>query len=97
MSQDESFTFYTYSRVNRDEDRWDYTGIPDVFFHNEEEAREALHELRHDVISDRADEWWPMQLEKIETLPISRDTIFALLNDGVGSFIKSYKVIDIID
>ena len=97
MSARKSFTFYTYSRVNRAEDRWDYTGIPDFFFHSETEAREALHELRCDVISDPADEWWPVQLEKIETLPISREGIFALLNDGVGSFIKSYEVIDIID
>ncbi len=97
MSQDKSFTFYTYSRANSDEDRWKHTGIPDIFFHDEEEAREALHELRRDVISDPVDDWWPMQLEKIETLPISRDSIFALLNDGVGAFVKSYEIIDIID
>lgn len=38
-----------------------------------------------------------MRLEKIETLPISRKTIFALLNDGIGSFKKSDEIIDIID
>ncbi|MFS8050868.1 hypothetical protein [Rhizobium sp. BR 314] len=97
MSQGESFTFYTYSRANRDGDRWAYTGIPDVFFHEEDETREALRELRRDVESDPEDTWPPMQLEKIETLPISRESIFALLNDGVGSFIKSYEIIDIID
>jgi hypothetical protein len=97
MTQGETFTFYTYSRVNRDEDRWDYTGLPDFFFRDEDEAREALLELRRDVASDPEDTWPPMRLEKIETLTISRETIFALLNDGVGAFVKSYEIIDVID
>jgi len=96
MSTGESFTFYTYSQTNRDDDRWAYTGIPDVFFLDEDEAREGLRELRRDVESDPDDTWPPMQLEKIETLPISRESILALLNDGVGAFVKSYEVIDVI-
>jgi hypothetical protein len=96
MSQSESFTFYTYSLAIHDRDRWAYTGIPDIFFHSETEARQALHELRRDVIGSAEETWWPMQLEKIETLPITRESIFALLNDGVGAFVQSYEVIDII-
>ncbi|MEX2745613.1 hypothetical protein [Rhizobium mongolense] len=98
MSQGESFTFYTYARVDEDrDDRWAYTGIPEIFFYDEESAREALLELRGDVASDEDDEWLPMQLEKIETRPISRESIFALLNDGIGAFVKSYEIIEIID
>jgi hypothetical protein len=98
MAQDETFIFYSYARVdeNRD-DRWSYTGIPEIFFYDEESAREALRELRGDVESEPESRWPPMQLERIETLPISKDSIFALLNDGVGAFVKSYEVIDIID
>ncbi|MCW1410740.1 MULTISPECIES: hypothetical protein [Rhizobium] len=97
MSHGESFTFYTYARVDdaRD-DRWAYTGIPDEFFDSEGAAREALRQLRRDVESDPNDLWVPMQLEKIETLPISKESIFALLNEGVGAFVKRYEIIDVI-
>ncbi len=97
MSKSDSFTFYTYSPANDDEDRWAYTGIPDSFFRDENEAREELRTLRRDVITDPEDIWPPMRLEKIATLPISKETIFALLNDGVGAFVQSYEIIDIID
>ncbi|MGO4569341.1 hypothetical protein AB4Z52_30920 [Rhizobium sp. 2YAF20] len=98
MSQGGSFTFYSYARVDEGrDDRWAYTGIPDIFFYDEGSAREALRELREDVESEPESSWPPMQLEKIETVPISRESIFALLNDGIGAFVKSYEIIDIID
>ncbi|UIY30999.1 hypothetical protein LZK73_11990 [Neorhizobium galegae] len=98
MSQAESFTFYTYARVDEGrDDRWAYTGIPEIFFSDEASAREALRELRRDVAGDVDDEWPPMQLEKVETLPISKASILALLNDGVGAFVKSYEIIEIVD
>ncbi|WP_245571302.1 hypothetical protein [Neorhizobium alkalisoli] len=98
ISPGETFTFYSYARVDQDrDDRWAYTGIPEIFFYDEESAREALRELRGDVVSDEDDEWPPMQLEKIETRPISKESIFALLNDGVGAFVKSYEIIEVID
>ncbi|MQW85987.1 hypothetical protein [Sinorhizobium saheli] len=97
MSQGESLTFYTYARVDEGrDDSWAYTGIPDIFFSDEDGAREALRELRADVESDN-EEWPPMQLEKIETLPISKDSILALLNDGMGAFMKSYAILEIFD
>ncbi|ACP22420.1 hypothetical protein NGR_b09670 (plasmid) [Sinorhizobium fredii NGR234] len=96
MCQGESLTFYTYARVDEGrDDRWAYTGIPDFFFCDEDGAREALCELRGDVESED-DEWLPMQLEKIETLPISTESILALLNDGVGAFVKSYEIVEVI-
>lgn len=98
MSQGESLTFYTYARVDEGrDDRWAYTGIPEIFFCDEDSAREALRELRGDIESDEDDEWPPMQLEKIETLPISKESILALLNDGIGAFVKRYEIIEIID
>lgn len=98
MSHGESFTFYTCARVDeaRDE-RWAYTGIPETFYPDEGTAREALRQLRHDVESDPDDSWTPMQLEKIETVPVSRESVLALLNDGIGTFVKRYTIIDTID
>lgn len=98
MFEEQTYTFYSYARVdeNRD-DRWAYTGIPEIFFHDEDSAREALRELREDVASEPESSWPPMQLEKIETVPISKGSIFALLNDGVGAIVKNYEIIDIID
>jgi len=98
MSPSESFTFYSLARVdeNRD-DRWADTGIPEIFFYDEDGARQALCELREDVEGEPENNWSPMQLEKIETVPVSRESIFVLLNDGVGAFVKNYEIIDIID
>jgi len=98
MSPSESFTFYSLARIaeNRD-DRWADTGIPEIFFYDEDSARQAPCELREDVEGEPENNWSPMQLEKIETVPVSRENIFALLNDGVGAFVKNYEIIDIID
>lgn len=98
MSQGETYTFYTYASASKDgHARWAYTGIPEIFFHDEESAREALRQLREDVESELENNWSRMYLEKIETLPISKESVFALLNDGVGAFVKSYEIIDTID
>ncbi|ABC90792.1 hypothetical conserved protein [Rhizobium etli CFN 42] len=98
MPESPSFTFYTYSLVNDPcDDRWAYTGIPGIFFDDAESARHDLLELRRDVESEPGCKWSPMRLEKIETLPISKASILALLNSDLGSFVKSYEVIDVID
>jgi hypothetical protein len=98
MSQSESFTFYTYASVDkRRDDRWEFIGIYSIFFDDEDSARAALRELREDVESEPENSWSPMQLERIETVPISKQSLLALLNDGVGSIVKSYEIIDIID
>lgn len=97
MSQGESLTFYTYARVDEGRgDRWAYTGIPNFFFCDEASAREALRELRDDIEGHPDDSWTPMQLEKIETVPISRESVLALLNDGIGAFVKRYEIIETI-
>ena len=98
MSQSESLTFYTYASVDKGrDDRWAFIGIQWSFFCDEDSAREALRELREDVESEPESTWSPMQLEKIETVPLSKESLLALLNDGVGAIVKSYEIIDIID
>jgi hypothetical protein len=78
------------------EDRWAHTGIRDVFFDTFDAAREAVVELRSDIDSDPEMTWSPTRIEKIETLPVSAQTILALLNDGMGAFIKKYEIIETI-
>ncbi len=97
MCLETTFTFYTYSRLTNGGDRWAYPDIPDIFYHDEEQARQALREPRRDITSDPENIWRPTRLEKIVTLPMSSTNILALLNDGVGVFVKSYEIIDIID
>ncbi|MGR9438404.1 hypothetical protein ACU8V1_25845 (plasmid) [Rhizobium leguminosarum] len=98
MSSGQSFTLYTYTLVDEGRaDRWAYTGVQGVFFFDEESARQQVFELRRDVESEPENKWSPIQLEKIESLPISKETIFALLNDGMGTFVKSHEIVDIID
>ncbi|NEK20699.1 hypothetical protein [Rhizobium leguminosarum] len=98
MFQGESLTFYTYARVDEGRgNRWAYTGLRNFFFCDEASAREALRELRGDIESDPDDTWAPMQLEKIETVPVSRESVLALLNDGIGAFVKRYEIIETLD
>lgn len=98
LPQVQSFTFYTYSMISEmDEARWAYTGIRDIFFDTFEAAREAVLELRSDTESDPEMEWKPTRIEKIETLPVSGQTMLALLNDGVGAFVNKYEIIETID
>lgn len=98
MSQEQSFTFYTYSMIGDfDEDRWVYTGLPDAFFDSHAAAREAVLGLRSDIEADPEQDWRATRIEKIETLPVSAQTLLALLNDGVGAFIKKYEIIETIN
>ncbi|WP_430442331.1 hypothetical protein [Shinella sp.] len=97
MSAEPSFTFYTYSSVVEPSDaRWRDDGIGNAFFASAEHARAVIAELR-DAVADEADQDCPpMRLERIETVPVTKDTILALLNDGVGAIAKSYDIIETI-
>lgn len=98
MSHEQSFTFYTYSTATEaGENRWAFTGIRDIFFDNVPAVREAVLEMRKDVTADPEVEWSPIHIEKIETLPVSKDTLLAFLNDGVGAFIKRYEIVETIE
>lgn len=98
MSGEPSYTFFAYSPSTKPESvRWAYTGVPESFFGDAESARRALLDLRKDVTAQPDVDWSPMRLEKIETHPITKETLLALLNDGVGSLVKNYEIIDVID
>lgn len=97
MTEPFSFTFYTYSPAGIPlEERWARTGIPDIFFDDCKEARGAVLALRDDIMVDPEVEWPTMILEKIETTPVTRSSVLALLNNGPGAFIAKYEVIETI-
>jgi hypothetical protein len=92
-----SFTLFTYSPdVEPLEGRWRDDGIGDAFFGSAENARAAIVELRDAVAGDPEHVWPAMRLERIETVPVTKDAILALLNDGVGALVKTYDVIETI-
>ena len=92
-----SFVFFTYSHVKPDAARWEDTGIPNIFYTDIEAARRDIVELREEITADLEAPLRKFYLEKIETHPVSKDTILALLNQGIGAFIKTYEVVDIIE
>jgi hypothetical protein len=97
VSAEPSFTFYTYSSaIEPLEARWRDDGIGDAFFGNAEAARTAIFELRDAVADEPGHDWPAMRLERIETVPVTRDALLALLNDGVGAIVKTYHIIDTI-
>lgn len=97
MSGVPSFTLFTYSPdVEPLEARWRDDGIGDAFFDSAENARAAIAEVR-DAVADEPDHVWPpMRLERIETVPVTKDAILALLNEGIGAFVKTYDIIETI-
>lgn len=50
--------------------------------------------MRDDITSDPEMEWPLMNLEKVVTVPISKTSILALLNDGLGAFVQTYEIIE---
>lgn len=70
-------------------------GISDIFFDSLEEARSAVIALREDVVTDPEMEWATTVLEKMETIPLDRAAILALLNHGPGSVVARCEIAEI--
>jgi hypothetical protein len=97
MPASPSFIFYTYlPELHPVEPRWRDDGIGDAFFRNAETARAAIVAARDAVADDPGHDWPPMRLERIETVPVTKDAFLALLNDGVGAIVRSYNIIETI-
>jgi hypothetical protein len=95
LSENLVFTFYTYSDARiPEEDRWKPTGIHDVFFNSQDDARGALVKLRDDVMSDSEAELPTIHLEKVQTFPINQDSILSLLNEGPCSFFDHREIVE---
>ena len=98
MSSAPSFTFFTYSPVLPiEEPRWRDDGIGDAFFASAEMARAAIVELRDAVADDPAHILPSMRLERIETVPVTKEAMLALLNEGVGAIVGTYDIVETIE
>lgn len=94
---DQPLTLFTYSRSgSNEEDRWAYTGIPDIFFEDFDTARRSVIELRNDVTKDSADDWPTINIEKVEIGPLTKTAVLALLNDGIGAIVRSREIVETI-
>lgn len=98
MSEAPSFTFFTNSPdVEPLEARWHDDGIGDAFFASAKKARAAIVELR-EVVAQEPDQVVPsMRLERIETVPVTQETMLALLNEGVGAIVETYDIVETIE
>jgi hypothetical protein len=77
------------------EHRWNDPSVPPYFFQDRDTARQALLDLRADLLAGRDPDDSPLCLEKIETVPMTAAAIMALLNDGFAAIIN-YAVIETI-
>ncbi|PWI54352.1 hypothetical protein B5K03_09145 [Rhizobium phaseoli] len=84
------YTFINKSAVG--EDRWRETGIPEIFYEDVDEARRDMLEV-HEEHSSGPDTF-PLCLEKVETIPMTKSAIMALLNHGVKAIIDRYEIIE---
>lgn len=65
------------------------------FFGNIDEARRAVLALREKTCREFS--WEPVRLEKIQTLPLTPQTLLTLINHGVGAIIESYDILELIE
>lgn len=92
------FSFYTYARCEiLGENRWADDGIRDFFFKSPAQAKEAVWKLKDELDQiGETDAWSPVQIEKIQTVPVTQDSFLALLNGEIESIVQSYEVIETI-
>ena len=96
MSAAQSAYFYTYSFASVPEAlRWQGEENSSPFFSTLDDARGAILDLRETTATEFA--WEPMRLERIETLPLTAETLLILLNKGVGAIIRNYEVVQTIE
>ena len=82
------------SKVALGDDRWEDRTVPDYFYEDEAAARQDLLALHDRLAGDANNSYPPICLERIETVPMTRSAIVALLNEGVGAIIGSYQIIE---
>lgn len=95
----EACVIYTYT-VHRDapeSQRWEQANFPDAsYFSTLEEVRAEVTDLledKHNVFPDGVP---TIQIERIETLPLTQDSLLLLLNKGFRPFIADYQILEII-
>lgn len=90
-----TLVLYAYtSKLALGDDRWEDRTMPDYFYEDEAAARQDLLALRDRLAGDPDNSYSPICLERVETVPMTRSAIVALLNDGVDAIIGSYEIIE---
>ncbi len=88
---------YTVQRDDLDNLRWEHVDFPDAsYFSTLDEVRAEVMDLfedKHHVFPEGVP---TIQIERIETLPITKDSLLLLLNKGFKLFITDYRILEII-
>lgn len=75
---------------------WDDPSVPPYFYDDRDMAKQAMLDLRADLLAGRDPRDSPLCLERIETVPMTTAAIMALLNDGFSAIVKDHTVIETI-
>ncbi|NTF47052.1 hypothetical protein [Rhizobium rhizogenes] len=89
---------YTYTIQSDDPDnkRWKCAELPDaLFFSTLDEVRAEVIDLREDTDEVFPDGVPPIRIERIETLPVTKESLLILLNKGIEPFITDYEIVEI--
>lgn len=89
---------YTYT-LHRDDPhnaRWKYAELPDnAYFETLEEVRAEVMDLLDDTDETSPDGQRRIQIERITTLPVTKESLLILINRGLEPFIVDYEVVEI--
>lgn len=86
---------YTYSQEpERAEDRWKDTGSRDVFFAELDEVRQAVFNLRAEILAAGDILWQPIYIERVELLAPTTENVLIMLNDGIGPIIHRHEIME---
>lgn len=91
-----SYTIYTYSLSTDADPRWHDLGTGPNYFASADVARQAVVAIRDQILATPGEEWRAVRLAKIETVPITVDSLLALLNEGIGAIAGNYEIIETI-
>lgn len=88
---------YTVHHDDPDFDRWEHVDFPNAsYFSTFEEVRAEVMDLHENRRKDFPHGIPTIQIERIETLPITQDSLLLLLNKGFRPFITDYQILEII-
>lgn len=95
MSHAPTLVLYTYcSKSALGDARWEDRSVPDYFYDDADAARRDVIALRDRLAGDPDYRGTTICLERVETVPMTREAIIALLNEGVSTIIGGYQVIE---
>lgn len=98
MSSTQGYIFYTYSSAAKaGEHRWYDDGADNEFFDSEVSAREALATVFRETIRDGEAMPATMCIVKIETVSLTKESVLALLNNDLKSFVRVYEIVDTVN